>query len=143
MFDIEISDYGWWYTASEITTKLAITVMLIYCALVLGQIICSTIFGVSSTAWDSTAELVALAMNSSPTEIRQNTCDGIIGSKALKTPVRVLKTTQGHVELVFGKVKNPNALVMSEKDGKVACEDDNDGDELKCTGAGRAAESGR
>lgn len=110
--------------------------MLAYCALVLGHIIYSTISGVSRTAWGSTAELVALAMNSSPTEIRKNACAGIIGSKALKTPVRVLTTTQGHLELVFGEVKDPNVLVMNEKYGKLACEDDNKGDKLKSTGPG-------
>lgn len=111
--------------------------MLAYCALVLGHIIYSTISGVSSTAWDSTAELVALAMNSSPTEVLQNTCAGIIGSTALKTPVRVLATTQGHLELVFGELKDPNVqastLVMNKKYGKLACENQNRGEELGST----------
>lgn len=93
VFEIENSIYGWLYSASGTTTKLAITVMLAYCVLVLGHIIYSTISGISSTAWDSTTEFVALTMNSSPTKILQNTCAGIIGSTALKTLVRVLATT--------------------------------------------------
>lgn len=133
MFEIENSVYGWLYLASETTTKLAVTVMLAYCVLVLGHIIYSTISGVSSTAWDSTAEFVALAMNSSPTEILQNTCAGIVGLKALKTPVRILATAPGHLELVFGEFKDPEAqistLMMNEKYGKLASENYN-----KCEG---------
>lgn len=115
--------------------------MLFYCVLVLGHIFYSAISGVSSTAWDSAAELVALAMNSSPTETLQNTCAGIIGRKALETPVRVLATTQGHLELVFGEGKDPNAqtseLVMNEKYGKLAGEDSNEDEEQEVNGQGR------
>lgn len=97
--------------------------MLAYSALVLGHIVYSAIFKISSTAWDSAAELVALAMNSSPTQVLQNTCAGILGRQALKTPVRVLVTTPGHLELVFGSVDGQNAptskLVMNEKYGKL------------------------
>lgn len=79
--------------------------------------------GVSSTAWDSVAELVALAMNSPPTEALQNTCAGIIGKKAYETNVRVLKTNKKHLELVFREVKDPNAnvskLVMDENYGRI------------------------
>ena len=105
---------------------LAMTVMLAYCTLVLGHIIYSATYGVSSTAWDSTAELIALAMNSSPTKILQNTCAGIIGGQTLQTPVRVLVTTPGHLELVFGEVKDSSAhtLEMNEKYGKLMDEDD-------------------
>lgn len=101
--------------------------MLAYCVLVLGHIIYSAISGVSSTAWDSVAELAALGMNSSPTKMLQNTCAGIIGRQAFKTPVRVLVTTPGHLELVFGEAKDPNAtseLVMNQKYGRL---DEKDG----------------
>lgn len=67
-------------------------------------------------------------MNSSPTEILQNTCAGLIGRQAFKTPVKVLVTTPGHLELVFGEVKDPKAqtsqLVMNEKYGKLTVEGD-------------------
>lgn len=99
-------------------------VMLTYCVLVFAHVIYSAISGVSSSAWDSVAELVALAMNSSPTESLQNTCAGIVGRKAYQTQVRVLKTSDKHLELVFGEVKDPKAdiskLVMNEKYGTVA-----------------------
>lgn len=116
--------FGWIYTARDTTTKLAIAVMFTYCVLVLAHVIYSAISGVSSTAWDSVAELVALAMNSSPTETLQNTCAGITGRRAYETRVRVLKTSEKHLELVFGEIKDPNAdtseMVMNEKYGRVA-----------------------
>lgn len=121
MFEVEYSYYGWIYSASGTTTRLAISVMLTYCALVLGHIIYSAKSGVSSTAWDSAAELVALAINSTPTQILQNTCAGIVGRQAFKTPVRVMATAPRHLELVFGEVKDPNAqtLRMNKKYGKL------------------------
>lgn len=133
MFEVENWLHGWFYSAGGTTTRLSLTVMLVYCALVLGHIFYSAISGVSSTAWDSAAELVALAMNSRPTEILQNTCAGIIGRKALKTPVRVLATTKGHLELVFGEIKDPNVpnskLVMNEKYGRLTGENDDEDEE--------------
>lgn len=120
---MENSIYGWQYSTQETTTKLAIAVMVTYCVLALAHLLYSAISGVSSTAWDSTAELVALAMNSSPTEALHNTCAGIIGKRAYQTNVRVMKTSEKHLELVFGEVKDPNAditkLVMDEKYGGI------------------------
>lgn len=98
--------------------------MVTYCIIVLAHIIYSAISGVSSTAWDSVAELVTLAMNSSPTETLQNTCAGVIGKAVYQTQVRVLKTSDKHLELVFGEIKDPYAdvskLVMNEKYGSIS-----------------------
>ena len=84
-------------------------VMFIYCILVLAHVVYLGVSGISSTAWDSTAEIVALAINSSPTEYLQNTCAGITGIKVFQTNVRVRTTSNGtghgghdHLELVFG-----------------------------------------
>ncbi|MCJ1469537.1 hypothetical protein MMC07_008170 [Pseudocyphellaria aurata] len=124
VFEVEYSYIGWFYSTHGTTTRLALTIMLAYCILVFGHIVYSAISGVSSTAWDSAAEIVALAMNSSPTDTLQNTCAGIVGRKAFKTSVKVLATTPGHLELVFGDFKGPNAqnsqLIMNEKYGKLA-----------------------
>lgn len=82
--------------------------MLIYCIIAFSHILYSLISGISSTAWDSTAEVVALAMNSSPTHHLQNTCAGIIGVRIFRTRVRALAAKMndgkedGHLELVFG-----------------------------------------
>ncbi|MCJ1263265.1 hypothetical protein MMC22_003135 [Lobaria immixta] len=67
-------------------------------------------------------------MNSSPTKFLQNTCAGIIGRRAFKTPVRVLATIPGHLELVFGGANDQNTqnskLVLNEKYGKLLDSDE-------------------
>ena len=65
--------------------------------------------GISSTCWDSIAEVTALAMNSTPTAALRNTCAGITELHIFRLPVRVLvsKDQEGegeHLELVFGNV---------------------------------------
>ena len=63
--------------------------------------------GISSTAWDSIAEVTALAMNSTPTAALRITCAGISELHVFKTPVRILAQQDEygdgeHLELVFG-----------------------------------------
>ena len=96
--------------------------MLVYCVLVLGHITYSATTGISSSAWDSTAELVALAMNSSSTDVLQNTCAGILGRRVLASSVRVLERNEGHLKLVFGEAEAETGtkLIMNEKYGKLA-----------------------
>ncbi|KAL9116591.1 MAG: hypothetical protein Q9187_006883 [Circinaria calcarea] len=108
VFTIEHSLDGWSYNIQDTAPKLALVVMLVYCIIASSHILYSLISGISSTAWDSTAEVVALAMNSSPTTHLQNTCAGIVGVKTFRTPVRILAAEsngakqEGHLELVFG-----------------------------------------
>ena len=89
--------------------------MIAYCLLAVVHILYALIFGVSGSAWDSIAELVALAMNSKPTAMLQNTCAGIIGVKAFKTKVQVLETTEGHLELCFDEAEHPSSSNLKVK----------------------------
>ena len=94
--------------------QIAVAVMMVYCILAFAHIIYLGISGISSTAWDSIAEIVALAMNSSPTKHLQNTCAGIFGSKTFQIPVKIMVTNGGsgkdeHLELVFGVAEQRNA----------------------------------
>ena len=120
--------FGLGYTADGITTRLAMAVMIGYCLLALSHLVYLCKSGLSSTAWDSTAEVIALAMNSSPTQHLQNTCAGILGIKTFQTPVRILATRvggigTGHLELVFGQSLQDNRcmdrLEMNQKYGKL------------------------
>lgn len=118
--------YGWSYQLDNVGTKLAITVMVIYCTLAAAHFLYSIISGLSSSTWDSVAELFALAMNSQPTRVLQNTCAGIIGSKAFRASVQIFETTEGHLELCFQDSEpDPHALLakvrVNEKYGHVAC----------------------
>ena len=64
---------------------------------------------ISSDAWDSTAEVLALAINFPPTHHLQNTCSGIFGMMSFRTRVRIVATAnqpgdrEDHLELVFGE----------------------------------------
>ena len=74
--------------------------------------------GISSTCWDSIAEVTALAMNSTPTAALRNTCAGITELYIFQLPVRVLAKRDGegegeHLELVFGNASGV------EKDGEL------------------------
>ena len=87
-----------------------------YCALALTHMVYLGRTGISGDAWDSPAEVVALAMNSSPTHHLKNTCSGILGIKSFQTRVRILATaTQpgergDHLELVFGEKSESTEL---------------------------------
>lgn len=135
LFEVDHSFLGWLYNTRGASKKLAIFNMFLYCVLVLGHIIYCAVTGISSTAWDSAAELVALAMNSSPTQVLHNTCAGIIGRRALMSPVRVLVREPGHLELVFGKDKitqDGSKLVVNQQYGKLAAVADDRTNEPMC-----------
>lgn len=138
--------YGWMYTTRETTTRLSIIVMFTYCILVSAHVLYSLISGISSTAWDSFAEFVALAMNSSPTELLQNTCAGIVGKSVFKTPVKIRITTKNHLELVFGDSKdrdlNVSRLATNEKYGTLMSGDDCEAEAAQENHEGRGDENG-
>ena len=133
MFEVASSIEGWAYSIDGTATILAIIVMVTFCVLALAHIIYLTISGVSSNAWNSAAETIALAMNSSPTIYLQNTCAGIIGINAFRIPVRIMvrgDENQGeHLEMVFGGKKTVDAgmskLVPNKEYGKLSAEEEN------------------
>ena len=81
----------------------------IYRAFAIAHVLYVGISGISSTCWDSIAEVTALAVNSPPTKALRNTCAGITEFDIFKLPVRILtmRDDEGdgeHLELVFGNV---------------------------------------
>ena len=84
------------------------------------QLLIFSVIGISSTCWDSIAEVTALAMNSTPTAILRNTCAGISEIRIFKLPVRILamRDLEGegeHLELVFGDMDADQAKRVSIK----------------------------
>ena len=76
--------------------------------------------GISSTCWDSIAEVTALAMNSRPTAALRNTCAGITELHIFKLSVRILamRDLEGegeHLELVFGSVDQEKSTECTMK----------------------------
>ena len=95
--------------------------MFCYCLLAFGHTIYLLTTGLSSNAWDTAAEVVALAMNSTPTKFLENTCAGIFAVETFKTKVRAMVTDSGngideHVELVFGDVPNAKFSLLVENE---------------------------
>ena len=108
-FHVESVFEGYAYSPRGAIAKLAICVLSIYCAFAIAHILYAGISGISSTCWDSIAEVTALAINSPPTKALRNTCAGISEFDIFKLPVRVLtiRDDEGdgkHLELVFGSV---------------------------------------
>ena len=109
-FHVHSSFEGFQYNTSGAIPKVAIGFLLAYCVLALAHILYAGITGVSSTCWDSIAEVTALAVNSTPSALLRNTCAGITEIDIFKIPVRVLafrddeKSDGEHLELVFGEL---------------------------------------
>ncbi|KAL8727498.1 MAG: hypothetical protein Q9166_006022 [cf. Caloplaca sp. 2 TL-2023] len=99
---------GYAYNTVGGARKAAIAFLATYCLFALAHIVYAAWSGLSSSCWDSIAEVTALAINSSPTSALRNTCAGIKELYVFKLPVRVLvrNDMEGegeHLELVFGK----------------------------------------
>ena len=75
--------------------------MGIYIVFTIVYVIVSTRKGVSSTAWNSISELVALALNSQRPTALQYTSAGINASETYRQPVCVREKDGDGVQLVF------------------------------------------
>lgn len=108
-FRVSSTVEGYAYNTHGPTPKVAISFLLAYCVVAVAHILYAGISGISSTCWDSIAEVTALAVNTTPTTALRNTCAGITEMNIFKLPVRILamRDAEGdgeHLELVFGNV---------------------------------------
>jgi hypothetical protein len=71
--------------------------------------------GSSSNAWNRPGELIALAVNSTPTKLLENTCAGIEDPKTWTRIMSVQETGEAHLETVFDKDRR--SIVDSESQG--------------------------
>jgi len=78
-------------------------VLLFYCIVAVLHIIYSVWAGLSSQSWDTVAEVVALAMQSQPTEKLKNTSAGISSTAIFKHNIKVRKTGEDgkRLEMLF------------------------------------------
>lgn len=99
------------YTAEGLAVRIAIAVLTLYCVFAIPHVVFTSVRGISSSSWDSIAELTALAMNSPPTKELRNTCAGIASVQTFRTVVSVVArhekgkstaTGDGHLQLVLG-----------------------------------------
>ena len=122
--EVDSTVSGYSYSTRGTAPKLAIAFLLLYCILVVLHFAYAGISGISSTSWDSVAEVTALAANSTPTKELQNTCAGITEHRIFELPVRVLVTPDDegdgeHLEMVFGDVDDEEAEKRRIMPGRV------------------------
>ena len=99
--------YGYGYGLNGVLIKIAMVVLLAHASIALAHTITAVYGGWSSEAWGKVEELIALAINSSPSEGLQNTCAGIKSSETWGRMVRIRVRMHkegvqpGHLEMVF------------------------------------------
>lgn len=102
-FTMRVDIDGYAYNIRGPSMILSCMVLLGYCAMVIIHVIFAIWKRSSSTAWDSVSEVVALAMQSKPSDKLVNTCAGINSTGVFSNNVRILKTgpNRDHLELDF------------------------------------------
>lgn len=84
---------GYGYGPNVVTVKISLAILCLYCIVTVVHVGYSVWTGVSSSAWDSVVEVVALAMTSRPAEELRNTCAGIETASIFEHRVRIATTT--------------------------------------------------
>lgn len=102
-FNVRIDMTGYAYSSQGTTARLSCAVLLVYCLLVAIHALFTLRTGLTSQSWDTISEIVALAMQSHPTQALRNTCAGIVTTTVFKRFVKVGTTIQAedHLELLF------------------------------------------
>lgn len=80
---------GYAYRASSTTDFLSIAVVAVYALLACAHMVCALVNPVTSSAWDTATELVALCQNSPPAPVLRNTSAGIASRATYKRVVRL------------------------------------------------------
>ena len=94
-----VKGYAWSYTG--MLQKAAIATLLVYAAFATGHLIYSISTGWSSASWDTTPEIIALAINSRAPEQMQNTGAGIETINPMRQKVSI-RYVDSRLEYVFG-----------------------------------------
>lgn len=98
---IETLRSGYGYDSSRTPVRLSMAIIGAYSLLVLVFLIYTVVSGQSATSWDSTGELVLLALNSRHPSHLSGTS---VGAETLKTfgePVNTRANKEGSLEMVF------------------------------------------
>lgn len=93
---------GYAYSSRGALQQFAMAVLLLYVIIALGHCIYVIFFNATaSTAWDSTPEIAALAINSPPTRLLENTGAGVYSSAVFENVVRIRSRGLQKLEFVF------------------------------------------
>jgi hypothetical protein len=117
-FAFEVYKYGYGYGIDGSTgIIIAITFLSTYLVVAVIHVIIVSTGRWSSNTWTSPQGLIALAINSSPTEVLQNTCAGIRESKVWGRIVAVRKTRESHLGIVFDDGRMAKRIVPGKRYG--------------------------
>ena len=108
--------YGWGLKGTAI--KLANAALLLHAALCFAHTASSLWRGRTYSLAKSIGEMIALAMNSAPTEKLKNTCAGIKSLGTWKKNVVVRETTVDRIELIFEDGSDDEQIGKTLKPGK-------------------------
>lgn len=102
-FEAEIFIEGWAYNFQGKAAKLSCMILAAYAAFAIFHIGFTIKMGMTSQAWDTVAEIIALAMQSRPTEVLKNTSAGITTATVFTHMVKVVQSGEHgeHLELDF------------------------------------------
>jgi hypothetical protein len=100
-FRIISKEFGFGYGTRSTSVYLSMTVLLMYCIIVVGYVVYTVTTGLASTAWSSGVELMTLALQSKRPDHLRHTGVGIDSLKTLRESVGIRVNTDNEVELVF------------------------------------------
>jgi hypothetical protein len=100
-FIITITLYGYGYGTTNTSVHLAVAVITTYCIIVIVYMAYTLITGSTSTAWNSTIELVTLALQSKRPGHLGHTSVGIESMETFRQSVGIRVNSEEVLELVF------------------------------------------
>lgn len=108
-----VNGYAWSYTPGKLQ-KAAIATLLVYATFAAGHLIYSITTGWSSGSWDSTPEIIALAINSRTPGQMHNTGAGIETINPMRQKVSI-RYVDSKLEYVFGGAIDRGAPVRPNR----------------------------
>ncbi|EEA26321.1 hypothetical protein PMAA_073960 [Talaromyces marneffei ATCC 18224] len=99
-FQSSVVGYAW--TMDGTAIKIAVPILIIYCLYVISYVTYTLVTGHSSRAWDTIASLTALAFNSRPSKVLENTSVRISRTETFRSLVSVQEVeSERRLEMVF------------------------------------------
>lgn len=104
--------YGYGYGVRTTSSYLSLAVMSVYCVITILYLGYSFSTGLTSTAWSSAVELVALALQSSKPSILGDSSVGIDSVKTFSQSVGIRVNTDNELELVFANERDSSTRTL-------------------------------
>ncbi|OAL52091.1 hypothetical protein IQ07DRAFT_642966 [Pyrenochaeta sp. DS3sAY3a] len=100
---LKMTSYGYGYNLAPMSVRLSLAVIGAYCVITILYMSYILMTGLTSTAWDSAAELVLLALQSKRPGHLGHTSVGISSMKTLQEGIGIRANDENELELVLAK----------------------------------------